>query len=338
MNTVRRTLIVNIAFCVALVVFGWLCLFTGTVDIPVGDTCNVLLGGEASKATWTNIITELRIPMTVTAALAGAALAVAGLLLQTTFSNPLAGPSILGVTTGAGFGVAVALLTGISAVNPDIAALVGAVFGAVMVIVILLGMSTIVRSAMMLLIVGIMISYLTSSAISILNFYATQEGVHSYVIWGLGNFAGVGSETLPLYSTVLIVLLVVSLGLVKPLNAMLLGERYAANLGTNVKVARNVVLLVSGLLTAAVTAFCGPIGFIGLAIPHVARLALKTSNHTRLLPTTILVGAVSGLLTLWLSVLPGDMGMLPVNAITPIIGVPVVIYIILNRRRISYFN
>lgn len=338
MRTLHRTLIVNTAFCVALVAFGWLCLFTGTVDIPFDETWTVIFGGEASKTTWTHIINELRIPMTVTAALAGAALAVAGLLLQTTFSNPLAGPSILGVTTGASFGVAVALLTGVAVANPDVAALAGAVAGAVMVIVILLGMSTLVRSAMMLLIVGIMISYLTSSAIAILNFYATQEGVHSYVIWGLGNFAGVGSETLPLFSTVLVTLLAVSLGLVKPLNALLLGERYAANLGTNVKVARNVILLVSGLLTAAVTAFCGPIGFIGLAIPHVARLALNTSNHTRLLPTTILAGAVSGLLTLWLSVLPGDMGMLPVNAITPVIGVPVVVYIILNRRRISYFN
>lgn len=205
-------------------------------------------------------------------------------------------------------------------------------------IVILLGMSSIVRSAMMLLIVGIMISYLTSSAISILNFYATQEGVHSFVIWGLGNFSAVGSESLGLFAWTIIALLALTMTLIKPLNALLLGERYAANLGTNVTMSRNVILLVSGLLTAAVTAFCGPIGFIGLAIPHVARLSLNTSNHTRLLPTTMLAGAATGLLTLWLSVLPGDMGMLPVNAITPIIGVPVVVYIIINRRRIAYFN
>lgn len=319
-------------------VLTWACLFTGTVDIPVSDTWAVITGGEASRGAFTHIVTELRIPMTVTAALTGAALAVAGLLLQTTFNNPLAGPSILGVSTGAGLGVAVVMLAFPSLFDPATGAILGATAGAFAVVALLLGFSSLVRSSMMLLIVGIMISYLTSSIIALLNFYATQEGVHSYVIWGLGNFSGVGTGSLALYTTVTILLLAVSLLLSKPLNSLLLGERYAANVGTNVSMSRNLILAVSGCLIAVTTAFCGPIGFLGLAVPHIARLLLHTSNHRILLPAVILTGAATGLLTLWLSMLPGDRGMLPVNAITPIIGVPVVIYIILNRRRISYFN
>lgn len=323
---------------VALATLGFLCLFGGTVDIPYDETWHVLTGGDASKKTWTNIVLELRVPMTVTAALAGASLGVAGLLLQTTFNNPLAGPSIMGVSTGASLGVAVALLGGGTLLQPEAAALTGAAVGALAVIVLLLGMSTLVKSAMMLLIVGIMISYLTSSVISLLNFYATQEGVHSYVVWGLGNFSGTGSASLPVYAGLSCALLAVSFLLVKPLNALLMGERYAGNVGTNVTLSRNIILLVAGGLTAVVTAYCGPIGFLGLAVPHIARLLLNTSNHRVLIGATILAGAATGLLTLWLSALPGDRGMLPVNALTPIIGIPVVIYIIINRRRINYFN
>ena len=329
------------AFCILsflLVLLAWCCLFFGTVDIPMSETFNVLSGGEASKKTWTYIITELRLPMTVTAALTGAALSVAGLLLQTTFNNPLAGPSILGVSTGSSLGVAAVLLAFPGIFDMTTGAVLGASFGALAVIVILLGFSSLVRSSMMLLIVGIMISYLTSSAISILNFYATQEGVHSYVIWGLGNFSGVSRDSLGLFSIITISMLVLSLFMTKPLNALLLGDRYAANIGINVNTSRNIILIVSGILIAVTTAFCGPIGFLGLAVPHIARLLFGTSDHRLLIPSVILTGAVTGLLTLWLSMLPGNRGMLPVNAITPLIGVPVVIYIIVNRRRIAYFN
>ena len=327
-----------IAFATAALVLAWLCVFTGTVDIPVGETLKVLGGGEASKSTWTHIILELRLPMTVTALLTGCSLGLAGLLLQTTFNNPLAGPSVLGVSTGASLGVAVMLLALPGVMSQSLSALAGAAIGAVAVIVVLVGLSVIVRSAVMLLIVGLMLSYLGSSAIAWLNFYATQEGVHSYVIWGLGNFSGVGTEMLGQYALLNVLFCAAAFFLVKPLNAMLLGERYAANTGTNVKLYRIVILGVAGALIAVTTAFCGPIGFIGLAVPHIARLFWKTSNHRVLVPAVLLCGAVTGLLTLWISMLPGQRGMLPVNAITPMIGVPVVIYIILNRRKISYFN
>lgn len=311
---------------------AWLCLFTGSVQIPYGDTWDVLTGGHAEKKTWTRIIVELRIPMTATAALTGAALGVAGLLLQTVFNNPLAGPSILGISTGASLGAAVVLLALPGIADPQSASVAGAFVGATLVLLLLLGFSVFVRSTIMLLIVGIMLGYITSSVISVLNFYSTQEGVHSYVIWGLGNFSGVGRTTLPFYGSLIGSMLLLSMLLVKPLNALLLGERHAANVGINVQTSRIVILVVTGILIALATAFCGPIGFIGLAVPHIARLLLKTSNHKILIPAVILTGAITGLLTLWLTTLPGERGMLPVNAITPVIGVPVVLYIILNKK------
>lgn len=324
--------LVWIILLTVLLVLAWLCLFTGSVHIPHGDTWEVLTGGEAQKKTWTRIILELRLPMAVTAALTGAALGVAGLLLQTVFNNPLAGPSILGISTGASLGAAVVLLALPGLTDPQGASVAGAFAGAACVLLLLLGFSVMVRSAIMLLIVGIMLGYVTSSVISVLNFYSTQEGVHSYVIWGMGNFSSVGRPGLPLYSALVLSMLALSLLLVKPLNALLLGERHAGNVGINVQASRLGVLAITGVLVAITTAFCGPIGFIGLAVPHIARLLLRTSNHKVLIPAVILTGAATGLLTLWLSTLPGERGMLPVNAITPVIGVPVVLYIILNKK------
>lgn len=334
----KRQILMWICFSAAFVALLFLCLFTGTVDIPVGETLKVLSGGESVNPIWTGIISELRVPMTLTALLTGAALGIAGLLLQTTFNNPLAGPSVLGVSTGASLGVALVLLAFPIGDDMSGAAIFGASVGAAMVIMLLLGFSTIVKSAVMLLIIGLMLSYLGSSAVSFLNFYATQEGVHSYVIWGLGNFTGVGTDALGLYAFLIIVLCLLTFLLVKPMNALLLGHRYAADIGTNVKTARTSLLFVSGALIAVTTAFCGPIGFIGLAVPHIARLLWRTSNHRILVPAVIMTGAVTGLLTLWFSILPGDRGMLPVNAITPLIGVPVVFYIILNRKRVNYLS
>jgi iron complex transport system permease protein len=191
---------------------------------------------------------------------------------------------------------------------------------------------------MMLLIVGILLSYLTSSIISLLNFFGTEQGVHSYVMWGLGSFSTVGTDSIGIMSTVSIIAIVLATICAKPLNAMLAGDRYAANLGLNVRTWRTLLLLIAAALTAVVTAYCGPIAFVGLVVPHIARLLLNTANHNTLLPATTIAGIVTGLLTLYLSTAFSAHGILPVNAITPIIGVPIILYIIFNRRRISYFN
>ena len=318
------------------------CLIIGSVSIPFNEVFNILIGNEATRKTWEIIVLETRLPMACTAMLAGAALSVAGLLLQTTFDNPLAGPSILGVSTGSSLGVAIVMLALGGSIGHSLGSyvsiLAGALLGAGIIILTLLAFSSIVKSSIMLLIIGILVSHLASSAISLLNFFSTQEGVHSFVIWGLGNFSGVTFERLPIFASLIIIALGLSLLLVKPLNALLLGARYAENLGVNIRATRNKLLILSGVLTAVVTAFCGPIGFIGLIVPHIARLALKSSNHIVLLPATALCGAVIALLCSLISVLPISSGVIPINAITPIIGVPIIIYIILNRKRILYFN
>ena len=189
----------------------------------------------------------------------------------------------------------------------------------------------------MLLIIGVLVSYLASSVISLLNSVASEEGVHNYVAWGFGNFSGVGVDQLPVYVVLILLSLAGAWLMVKPLNALLLGTRYAQNLGVNTHRVRWQLLLITGVLTAVVTAFCGPIGFLGLVVPHIARLMLATSNHSRLIPVTIVAGADVALLCTLFSV-NGRNGVIPINAITPIIGVPIILYIILNRRRIHYFN
>lgn len=320
-------------------------LWMGSVDIPAEAVGHILLGWEVDNEAWAFIVRESRVPLCVTALLSGAALSVSGLMLQTAFGNPLADPSILGISSGASLGVALVMLAGGGTVAAGafsfsgfLAAVLGALAGALVVMGLILFLSTLIRSNVMLLIAGIMVGYIVSSAISLLNFFATAEGVHSYMIWGMGNFGGVPSAQLPWFSAVVAGGLLWAVLLVKPLNALLLGERYAGNLGVNVRWVRGQLLGVTGLLTAVVTAFCGPVAFIGLAVPHVARLLLGTSNHNALLPVTMLCGAAVALLCNLLCILPGEWGMIPLNAVTPVLGAPVIVYVIVRQRRIKYFN
>ncbi|MCM1292354.1 MAG: iron ABC transporter permease [Bacteroides sp.] len=318
------------------------CLLSGSVDIPPSQVWHALTGGSTDKEAWRIIVVETRIPMVLTATLAGAALAVAGLLLQTCFNNPLAGPSILGISSGASLGVAVVVMTlgGAlsSAIGQYLSMMAAAAIGAMAVILLLLLMSRLVRSTALLLIAGILISYFSSSVISLLNFFATHDSVYSFTVWGLGSFGGGSLSRSLIFATIGALLVAASMLFIKPLNAMLLGPRYAESMGINVRRTRHMLLLVTGLLTAAVTAFCGPIGFLGLIVPHIARMALRTSNHAVLLPATALCGAATALLCAWLSVGLGGNGVIPINAITPVIGVPIVIYVMLNRKRLLYFD
>lgn len=329
-----------------LVVLAAACLIFGSVDIDVASVVRIAIGQDSDNEAWNIIVRQTRIPMVITAALAGSALAIAGLLLQTTFNNPLAGPSILGVSTGAGLGVAVVMLAmggsigkmlGDVELGGYVATLGGAFLGAAAVMALLIVFSSIVKSNTMLLIIGMLVSYLGSSVVQLLNSIASEESIHSYVTWGFGTFSGVTTAQLPLYVALIAFGLLCSVLMVKPLNALLLGTRYAENLGVNTRHTRIALLMVTGLLTAVVTAYCGPIGFLGLVVPHISRLMLSTSNHSRLLPVTILAGADMALLCTLVSV-GGDHGVIPINAITPVIGVPIIIYIIINRRKIQYFN
>lgn len=335
-----RSLLVFVALAAVLLVGLAGCLLVGAVDIPAADVIKALTGADGVSDSWRYIVTETRLPGALTAIVAGAALSVAGLLMQTTFDNPLAGPSILGISTGASLGVAIVMMAIGASVGvwAHVAVLGAALLGAMAVMTLLLTMSALVRSATMLLIVGILIGYLASSVIALLNFAATRESVHSFVVWGLGSFNSVTRAELAIFAAVTLLPLLLSMLYGKTLNALLLGERYAASTGVNVKRARRGLLVLGGILTAFVTAWCGPIGFIGLIVPHIARLLLRTSNHTALLPATALAGAAVGVLCQLISVSPGQAGIIPVNAITPIIGVPIIIYIIIRRRSIFYFN
>ena len=320
-------------------------LLIGSVDIPPADVWHILTGGKGGKASWSFIVWESRLPQALTALLCGSSLAVCGLMLQTAFKNPLAGPSILGINSGASLGVAFVMLlfggsvtAGTFSLSGFLSVLTGAFVGAMAIMALILFFSTLIKSNVMLLITGIMIGYIASSAISLLNFFATAEGVQSYIIWGMGNFGGVSLQQMPAFASVTLLGLAGALMLIKPLNALLLGERYAENLGINIRRVRNWLLLVTGLLTAVTTAFCGPVAFIGLAVPHVARMLLGTSNHQSLLPVTILSGGAIALLCNLVCILPGEAGIIPLNAVTPIIGAPVIIYVIVSQRRSQHFT
>jgi len=335
----KRNILLFICLATSILLLFGLNLTTGSVQIPFADVLDILCGRFTGKESWEYIILENRLPQTLTAILCGASLSVCGLMLQTAFRNPLAGPDVFGISSGAGLGVALVMLllggtvsTSIFTVSGFLAILTAAFVGAIAVTALILFLSTLVRNSVLLLIVGIMVGYVSSSAVSLLNFFASEEGVKSYMVWGMGNFGGVSMDHIPLFSILCFIGIIASFLLVKPLNILLLGPQYAESLGISTRQIRNILLVVVGLLTAITTAFCGPISFIGLAIPHIARLLFRTENHQILLPGTVLSGAVIALLCNFICYLPGESGIIPLNAVTPLIGAPVIIYVIIQRR------
>ena len=338
-NAMRKGLAKCVGVGLLLVVLFALNLLLGSVRIPAADVIGILMGDVTAKPSWQYIVMESRLPQAVTAVLCGAGLAVSGLLLQTAFRNPLAGPSIFGINSGAGLGVALVMLllggslsVGSVSVTGFVAVLTAAFVGAMAVMAIIFFFSTLVRSHVMLLIVGIMIGYIANSAISLLNFFATDEGVKSYMVWGMGSFGGVSMDNMPVFACLTLLGLAGAVVLIKPLNALMLGDRYAENLGVSILRVRNWLLIVTGLLTAVTTAFCGPVAFLGLAVPHIVRLLFVTDNHRVLMPATMLMGAVVALLCNLVCFLPGESGVVPLNAVTPLVGAPVIIYVIVKRK------
>ena len=314
----KNTTIISITLVLAIVALFFANLAWGSVSIPLREVLSILAHpgvdmtpadsyypNETIESMSHYIVMESRLPNAITALLAGAALATSGLLLQTAFRNPLAGPDVFGISSGAGLAVAIVMLAfggnialddlgvgflgdaGNYAIGGFLAILIAAFIGAMVVMGIITFFSAIVRSHTVLLIIGLMVGYLASSAISLLNFFSTAEGVKSYMVWGMGSFGNVSSQQMMFFIPLALIALAASLLLVKPLNAMLLGEQYAENLGFNIRRLRIVLLIITGLLTAVVTAFCGPIAFIGLATPHIARLIIGTENHRRLLPVKV---------------------------------------------------
>lgn len=339
----RNNTLIFLGVSLLLVMLFVVNLLVGSVHIPVSEVVQTLFGGVEKGSVNDIVIISSRLPQATTALLSGAALAVSGLMLQTLFTNPLADPSILGVSSGASLGVAAVMLIsggGIFALGifGYMAVVLAALVGALVVLAIIILFSTRIKSSVMLLVVGIMVGYLVSSLVTLLNFNARAEGVVSYIIWGMGDFSGVSQERLPVYALFILIGLVISFLLIKPMNALLLGERYSMNLGVNIRRTRVLLLLATGVLTAIVTAFCGPISFIGLAVPHIARLVFNTSNHKVLIPSTILLGAAVALFCNLLTNILSGGEVVPLNVVTPIIGAPVIIYVILNKKKIAYFS
>ena len=311
----------------------------GPVYIPLEHILGSFTRSNDVPEEYRYIILQARMPYACSAFFCGASLSVAGLMMQTLFRNPLAGPSILGVTSGASLGVALLTLAlPASLSGSQYSLILGSVIGAAGVILLISGLSIYLKNGLVLLIAGIMISYLCSACVSLLNFFAPAEDVKSFVVWGLGSFSGVSSEYLPLFTILTVTLLFSSLLVPKPLDALLLGERYSANMGYSINTTRTIILTVAGLLTAVATAYCGPVGFIGLVTPHVCRIIFRTSSHGVLLPASALTGSAAGLACGICCILPLNSGMIPVNAITPIFGVPVIFYLLLKRNKLPYFN
>ena len=320
-------------------------LLLGTVKIPVGEVLGILFspptaGGDVASV-FHNIIWSSRVPQALTALMAGAGLAVSGLQMQTVFRNPLAGPSVLGISNGASLGVALVVLMSGSLGGValsrlgylgDVAMSIAAIVGALAVMTLIVWVARRVESGVTLLIIGVMIGYLANAIIGVLKFFSNEEDIKAYVVWGLGSFARVSGDQMVLFVVLMAILLPLSMLLVKTMNLLMLGDAYARNLGLNIQQARTLVILSSGVLVAIVTAYCGPIMFIGLAVPHLARALFRTSDHRILMPATLLCGAALALLCNLIARMPGFEGALPVNSVTALVGAPVIAAVLFRRK------
>jgi iron complex transport system permease protein len=313
----------------------------GSVSIPMKEIWAAIFGGEGS--TYRAIVMDYRLPQAITALLAGIGLSVSGLLMQTLFRNPLADPSLLGISSGSSLGVALVVLLG-TATGLSVSTLtlwstlgitVAAFVGAFAVLLLILALSSRLRNMVSLVLVGIMIAYIAGSITDILKFFSQKEGLHSFVIWGMGSFSNVSKAQLPFFAIAVVAGAIGSFLLFKTLNLLLLGERYAENLGVNIKRSSMLIILASGFLTALITAFCGPIAFLGLAVPHIARFLFKSSDHKLLIPATAFIGMDLALFCNLIARLPSFEGNLPINSVTALIGAPIVLWVIFHRQRFS---
>ena len=324
-----------------IIVFFFLNIVVGTIAIPLNDAFSILFGNDQQPQVWQNIILKSRLPQAMTAMVAGAGLAISGLQMQTVFRNPLAGPSVLGISNGASLGVAfVVLATGsiggvalssLGAVG-NAAISLAAIFGAMSVMALIVYVSQKVQGNATLLIIGVMIGYVATAIIGVLKYFSNEEDIRAYVVWGLGSFSRVSGNQMELFVVLMLILIPLSMLTVKTLNILLLGEQYARNLGLNIKRARLLVIGCSSILVAIVTAYCGPIMFLGLAVPHLCRAIWRTSDHRVLMPATMLTGTALALICNLIARMPGFEGALPINSVTALIGAPVVAMVLFRRK------
>ena len=337
-----KNTVLALAILLSVVLFMFLNIALGSVSIPLPAVWDILTGTGEAPANWTNIIWKSRFPQVLTALVAGAGLSISGLQMQTVFKNPLADPSVLGISSGASLGVAlVVLMSGTiggialsqAGILGEVALTVAAIAGAMAVMALIVLASHKVKGNVTLLIIGVMIGYLANAIIGILKYFSVEEDVKAYVIWGLGSFSRVSGDQMGIFTSIMAVLIPLSMLSVKTLNLLLLGDGYARNLGLNIKRARILVILSAGVLTAIVTAYCGPIAFLGLAVPHLCRMVFQTSDHRVLMPASVLMGASLVLMCNLLARMPGLEGALPVNSVTALIGAPIVASVLFRKRK-----
>jgi len=310
----------------------------GSVSIPLKDILNILLGDDSVKESWAHIILQFRIPRAVTTLAVGAGLAISGLQMQTLFRNPLAGPFVLGISSGASLGVALLMLAGSVITSSFLSSginnwlvVAAASIGSGVVLLLVVAVSIRVRDSMTLLIIGLMFGSLSGAIVSILQYFSTGEEIQLYLFWTFGSLGGLNNDELLILLIIVGAGLMISTFLIKPLNALLLSENYAQSMGVSIKRIRLLIILSTSLLAGSITAFCGPIAFIGLAVPHLTRLLFNTSDHKILIPAVALTGVIVMLACDIFSQLPGSQHILPINAITSLLGAPVVIWIILKK-------
>jgi iron complex transport system permease protein len=337
-----RPFIAFIFLGLILVIFVFLDLLTGTVKIPVAKIITMIFGSGSSNSVWHSIFYEFRIPKTASAILAGSALAVSGLQMQTVFRNPLAGPDVLGVTSGASLGVALIVMGfGDIFISEQMSfpgtwmQIIAAWAGAGLVLALIMIVSLRVGDIMTILILGILFGSATSSIVNVLQYFSQQSVLKTFIIWSMGNLGNLTAVQLKVLTISLIAGFAITFLTLKIMNAMLLGERYSRSMGINVKIARLLIFLSTSILAGSITAFCGPLAFIGIAVPHLARLIFKTANHYVLVPASMIVGSIIMLLADILSQLPGSGIVLPVNSVTAILGIPIVIWVIIYNRRFT---
>ncbi|UII33998.1 iron ABC transporter permease [Fulvivirga ulvae] len=322
---------------ILLIILFLLDIRYGTVNIPLDQVMKSLTGKPLEKESWGFIITEFRLPKALTALLVGSGLSVAGLLMQTLFRNPLAGPFVLGISNGASLGVALLVMSGSSVFNilyqlGNWGVVVAAVLGSSAVLSFVLLVSAKVKDNVSLLIVGLMVGSASGAIVSVLQFFSDAELIQAYVIWTFGSLAGVSWEQLQILTPIVLLGILLAFISQKQLNTFLLGEQYARGLGISIKKYRIVVIIASCLLAGSITAFCGPVAFIGLAIPHIARAVFQTANHSILIPSVILIGSIVMLICDMIAQMPGEQTTLPINAVTALLGAPIVISVVIRSR------
>ena len=315
----------------------------GSVHIPLPDIFKSLWGNTSVKESWYYIIINYRLPKSLTAILVGSGLSISGLLMQTLFRNPLAGPFVLGISSGASLGVAI-LILGLSLFGGSLAGLaysnvglaLAASLGAFLVLSAVMLVARKLKNTMSILIIGLMFGSLTSAVISVLSYFSDADQLQQFIFWSFGNLGNLSWSELGLFFGVYIFAIFLVIVIIKPLNSLLLGENYAQSLGINLKRTRNFTLIATGLLTGVITAFSGPIAFVGLAVPHLTKLVFTSSNHKILLPAVAIIGAITMLLSDTIAQLPNSEYTLPINAITSIFGAPIVIWLLVRKRKVNY--